>query len=378
MPTKEEEYSHIPIKKIDVVPMLKEFSSGVIKGNTSDLLGLPVDILDSVSNILSKNSTSPPSKGSSAWFRELVGATVEDSSIAETAGTMVSVPGLEKAMILPFIKMGKKMNRTQDQQKYVEESIKKLAADGRTSPEIIYNLAKGYAEKNRSGQMTVKGVISDVKASIDKDTLESITDVKMKDYIDAVKRGDKNAPALLDNWIGDLENNKERTTTLGKLLNYSELYEYYPELKDIPVRALSAYSHNIGEINTKAGKIQNIGLNTARYGDQTLNTLLHEIQHAIQGKEGWKPGGNSGQFTRSKVEKALENKRQEVKGTDNEKPIIDLQENLRKIYYKQYKKLAGEQEARFTQDAQQKDQKQVENLILDLLQKGKTPSNYME
>lgn len=347
MSTKNEEYSYSYSgpKPIDVRPMLTDLGSGVIKGNTADLLGLPVDILDLGSNILSRNSESSPSTGSSQWFRSLLGMNPEDSSLSETAGTMISVPGLEKAMIVPFAKLAKRMNRTEDQQKYAEGMIKKMTKDD-INPEVIYNLVRGYADKGmKTGEVDVKGLISDINAKVNQEVLTNLN---------------------------------KSSTVLGQILDHPELYELYPELKNIKVKGFENDPKIKGEKVSKDGKIQHIGLNVANKPEEAKEVLLHETQHAIQNLENWQSGANPNQFIRRNLEKALDKKLSSVKGTEAEARIMDLKQNLQNIYYKQYIKVPGEQEASFTQYLSNKNMKEVEGLVLNLLKKGKTPSSYRE
>lgn len=345
MPTKEEEYTHKPVNKVDIVPILKDFGAGILKGNTSDLLGLPVDIIDSASNILSKNAVNYPSTGSSSWFRELVGAQAQDSSTAETAGTMVSVPGVEKAMVLPFIKLGKAMNRTPQQQQYAEGLVKKLTDDG-INPETVYNLVKGYAEKNPDGQVAIKGVLSDIKAKINQDALKIVSE--------------------------------GGTVPLKNILDHPELYDAMPELGNIAVTNRQGEKGSKGASKTVNNKPVELQVNTKYHSNEALDILLHEVQHAVQAYSGWQAGGSPKNFARPDVEKALQNKLEAVKGTPQETRVREWQNNLQKQYFNQYQRLPGEQEARFTQKNLDLNQKELENVVLSLLEKRKTPANYMD
>ncbi|MCD8070554.1 MAG: ImmA/IrrE family metallo-endopeptidase [Akkermansiaceae bacterium] len=100
-----------------------------------------------------------------------------------------------------------------------------------------------------------------------------------------------------------------KDVTLGNLLQYDELFENYPELKNIRVRIYKSNSDNyrgfymepIGDKDT-ARKLSvryrhlgdaHIALNLGHNGTEKdwLATLLHEAQHAIQGIEGFAEGG---------------------------------------------------------------------------------------
>ena len=82
---------------------------------------------------------------------------------------------------------------------------------------------------------------------------------------------------------------------LGDVYNAPELFAAYPDLADIQVRL---YANNVGfgEYSHKHNRIiitlNNIYHPDAAEGLQFKNTLAHEIQHAIQEREGFQRGSN--------------------------------------------------------------------------------------
>ena len=77
----------------------------------------------------------------------------------------------------------------------------------------------------------------------------------------------------------------------------NELFKYYPEFGGMPV----TFSNNMESGVAGSFGEEGIKLNlkeTARFSDEGLNnesiygTVLHEVQHAIQEKEGFALGGN--------------------------------------------------------------------------------------
>lgn len=90
------------------------------------------------------------------------------------------------------------------------------------------------------------------------------------------------------------------TNTLPNILGHSTLYESYPDLKDL--RALGLKSER------PQGQYERMYINdvfqpkgsslTARAPDEDYlrSTILHEVQHDIQSKEGWATGGHSEMF----------------------------------------------------------------------------------
>lgn len=82
--------------------------------------------------------------------------------------------------------------------------------------------------------------------------------------------------------------------TLPDLLDHPELYKLVPELKDIKLKpnlglnSLGAYNPDTKTIHFSATK--------ADREAESLSTLLHETQHAVQDIFGFTKGGNTGQF----------------------------------------------------------------------------------
>jgi len=80
-------------------------------------------------------------------------------------------------------------------------------------------------------------------------------------------------------------------TKLGDLLNHNDLFEAYPEASEIEVLRYDDFGKGGGEFD---------GINTITIGkkggyseSEFLSTLLHEVQHWIQSKEGFAKGGDS-------------------------------------------------------------------------------------
>ena len=80
-------------------------------------------------------------------------------------------------------------------------------------------------------------------------------------------------------------------TTIGEILDHPELYRAYPELKDVVVfkrKAFLDWSESVQGYFSPDGTIT-----ITPYAKNPFSTLLHEIQHWIQRKEGFGPGGNA-------------------------------------------------------------------------------------
>ena len=105
----------------------------------------------------------------------------------------------------------------------------------------------------------------------------------------------------------------QKPTRLGDLLNHNALFEFYPELADVKVVAHPDFRHSGGSITPTAG---NPTITVGRAGGTeaiSLSTLLHEIQHAIQMREGWSHGTSPESAVWEATESQIEGLRGEAK-----------------------------------------------------------------
>lgn len=84
------------------------------------------------------------------------------------------------------------------------------------------------------------------------------------------------------------------STKLGSMLEHPEIFKNYPELEKTRVVVRedlkpgeASFSSELNEINIARADVKN----------KNLSTLLHEVQHWIQNKEGWQSGANPLDFT---------------------------------------------------------------------------------
>ena len=84
---------------------------------------------------------------------------------------------------------------------------------------------------------------------------------------------------------------------LRELIRAQELFEEYPDIQGLPV---SFETRRDGALGAYRNQLNGIYLNKELKTDQNalLDTLLHEIQHAIQDKEGFTGGTNPGYWNR--------------------------------------------------------------------------------
>jgi len=81
---------------------------------------------------------------------------------------------------------------------------------------------------------------------------------------------------------------------LNDILYHPKLSEAYPDLMNTEVQFTKKGSKNKGElVHTKDGYI--IRVNPDMPAEKAVSTILHEVQHGIQGEEGWNRGANYGE-----------------------------------------------------------------------------------
>lgn len=82
--------------------------------------------------------------------------------------------------------------------------------------------------------------------------------------------------------------------TLGQVLDHPELFEAYPELRDVKVgfrgRIFDLWGNTMGWFDSKKNEL--VITPNGKMSDR-LSTALHEVQHWIQNNEGFAKGGNS-------------------------------------------------------------------------------------
>ena len=145
---------------------------------------------------------------------------------------------------------------------------------------------------------------------------------------------------------------------LSDVIDAPELFKAYPQLKDVRVEtdAIMNDMPSHGEYDSKTNTIT-IHADELKYMNDILN---HEIQHAIQGIEGFAKGG-SPRLVRGEIKKRFDEVTKQIKqlraeGKEDEaKALIEKNRGLYNAYMKNddfnsYKSLAGEVEARNVQE----------------------------
>lgn len=103
---------------------------------------------------------------------------------------------------------------------------------------------------------------------------------------------------------------------LSDFLKHDELFKHYPALADIEVRPVP-----LGSIGTTKGAY-NPDTNILYLGggtkEEVMSTALHEIQHAIQKREGFARGGNIEEFLPPKFDERVAYNKEQLKDLNRE------------------------------------------------------------
>ena len=158
--------------------------------------------------------------------------------------------------------------------------------------------------------------------------------------------------------------------TLNDVFYHSKLAEAYPELMNTEVQFIKKGSKNKGElVHTEDGYI--IRVNPDMPAEKATSTILHEVQHAIQGEEGFNRGANYGEQLKyylhqqkqlmSEIESLNGEMKQALASDDIEKyrQLMQSRDVLSRRYgqiepekmgYEDYLLHGGEAESRLTQN----------------------------
>lgn len=140
--------------------------------------------------------------------------------------------------------------------------------------------------------------------------------------------------------------------SVANFIDHPELFKAYPDIKNTTVHVDPNYGpENSGEFQPWANKIiLGGGAGSKGLTQEQQKTLIHELQHHVQGKEGFGQGTNSN-FAYETVRDALWNKFQNMSPSHPDVETVynalnQLQEHGRGLGYQMYKNTPGETEAR--------------------------------
>lgn len=145
--------------------------------------------------------------------------------------------------------------------------------------------------------------------------------------------------------------NQPRAYKLDQLLDHPELYNQYPELRDIAVKVAPLKGGLKGQYDPTTNRLL---VNSKATAAEQKASILHEIQHAIQEREAFATGGApESVLAKSQADIGYRNNpvyKKYIAGkslTAKERAQLDsLEAKLDQQAYDNYRRLAGEAEAR--------------------------------
>lgn len=152
-----------------------------------------------------------------------------------------------------------------------------------------------------------------------------------------------------------------RPLSLSDVLDHPELFRAYPGMANMKVEMVPMDRLSLGSYNLETDTITLNGQPTQRkLLKEQVSTLLHEVQHAIQQREGFARGGNPQSMKwddyspafKAKIEGAREKAREyHAAGKEYARDLAlnEAQQLVQKAQFEAYQRLLGEVEARDTQ-----------------------------
>lgn len=193
-------------------------------------------------------------------------------------------------------------------------------ADGKWRSEVNDN---GMKLRFESGLYDYTTELREKNRAWDRLTDRKLTDEQRRDLADyqrSTERGEADEALYekltgefggdFEKWALTLETMKEAAksipnfTTLGKLVDAPELFAAYPDLADIGVTFQTLERGQNGGYNRRFDSIE-LSRDLKNRPEALLNSLTHEVQHAIQSREGFTPGSNP-QYWNRKLEEGYD------------------------------------------------------------------------
>jgi len=142
-----------------------------------------------------------------------------------------------------------------------------------------------------------------------------------------------------------LSREEGKKTVLSNVLSHDDLFNRYPAFKDVDVTFYSDPKNKThqGYARYTGSETGEIGINLAAFDsfDSVRGTLLHEVQHLIQNKEGFVPGASSSNIPFNLIEdysKSIKNKidplQEEVTALKDKLSITDDKTERMEIFSK--------------------------------------------
>ena len=340
-----------------VLSLFKDHAVGMIKGLTTDLAGAPVDIINLIASPVTQalGIYSDKPIGGSGNIRELAGLPAEDKNLAETAGGLITPGGAAHAMIVAATRVGRDVGKA-------SKLYSELMASGMTNTEARGRVFAETGVYTNVGE-PAKTIISDVGAKLNNPILDNLGKVTLDVY---------------------------KSYRLDKTIVHPEFFTAHPELKNLKVELNNNLRKDTAVMQPRNPSIFNkspidyIELGPASSAEQLRETLLHEMQHAVQEVSKFSPGTNPTAqrvFTDAAGERLKEVKQQLPPNPDISiargfNALLDRYQLDRERGFVNYRNTAGEQESRFTEKNSNLSLKDLGQKLLELIRQGKTPQTH--
>lgn len=263
------------------IKLIQDYVTGAAKARTTQALGTAGDLGELMDTTLTALTDlqfkSPNDRGfpTTAEIEKKLGVYNENPSVAEQAGSFADpvhlikagLAGALKSVVIPLRKEGLKVTLAHPSTFYGD--------DGKLRTELL----------NSGASWKGKGIDNYLNSQL-------MPKVNPK--------------------TGKLE---IPTANLDQLINFPELFDHVPDARNIQVQRMPGMFdwNNHGSFDPETGVIKlNPRATTSQYSatpgggpfdrdriegdDLRLETLMHEVQHWIQNKFGYSPGGNKSQF----------------------------------------------------------------------------------
>jgi len=391
----------------------KSYAMGVIKGNTADTLGAPVDLVNTfiapATKALGIHSEEPV--GGSAFFRKMANMDVRDNNLAETAGSMISIGGVAKTIIGSAAAAGtaitaiQKLGNTPETLSLAEKTVDAASKYPMSQRGMIVG-AERMSAQNKNVDALKASELSLFHPEVNRASVYNLTgafqgsaDAGLRSVISDA--GAKLKPTDKELW---------KPVKLDEILDHPELFKLYPEFRNIDVVTDIMKNKGEGSYMSAAGTGSNplIRLSPSDLAwsngalkkggypdktdtvvgttlDRTKSVLLHEVQHAVQDVEGWTRGGSPKQFLPPNIDaQAKSVQKAVIEGRKSADPSVrDAAERFKDRFnskiqtaHTQYENIPGEQEARFTQDVKDIPIESLAKSVKSMLQRGMDPQNW--
>lgn len=221
---------------------------------------------------------------------------------------------------------GGKMGTMNDAFRFNTVRIAEDALKGGYSPQEVYKRTGVFLGPDFKARYEISDAGAKFKPGVLKELDKSVESRIQYDKMSKTERDwmfPEGAP--VKRFYNPYSYNKE--TTLGDILDHPELFKHYPDLAKVKLDASEIGTTFKGRYRPDTDSILLEG-NTE---GEMLSTLLHEIQHAVQKREGFVRGGNPAEWmTNKETVDALKSK------------TIEMDSKLRTAYDDVYKEMGRE------------------------------------